>query len=724
MIEECDIIFESMNREMTECMNKFKRSEGQRLVGDWRFFLFSRFYHRKMDSFLKVRKWKVKSKPENVSIIFADLFQGTTFMGANNCPLICSPKSPEKYQLAFRVLDVNCAENSNVVFLCSHEETCLYLSSRLFDEGYNVVCMIHGKIDSRLQPENQLDNLKKSVTIVVTTDSGLASLREIELAFDVVVFYEGVDYHHLDAEFVLSRRCSVLLTALSEQRAAKPKVFHFISERETVSYITMLNEKLKTSGNLNCLKGNVGKNFQDMVEEMFVNYEKQKIKPGKVFSLCDSMLLHPRYATVSKRFINCGNLSCEQRHQILPTDWPGNDPKHVKLPTHGYFRIRVRQVTGANSFFATLDDYREKQTEPYQEFSRDVLRQIEDEIDDCVPFLKLVDPKSVKAGKLYLIKRNRILHRAVVTKFQSTNSFGHPTSVDVFRVDVGDTIFDIQISNVHEIPKIERDVRRIPGQAFKVIILGLTGVDGKLDFPPQIVKYVEDKIQGKLLEGMIVLSLSNVMFVHLLTLREKMADGSYPKAGYRIKNDLLEKKYCVKNDNQMFLIHEAAKELFEELPVLKKLLAATDIHYHEDDKLSQGEFSPCYLVASHTKKNINEFFVIKRETLAGIEKLNERIAKEAPSYNAVAQTEPGKYLVANVKRKESSSANTWARAKVVRVNVVKKEANVLLIDTGEMHVVKYSRLKVCPNDVFVLPSAAIGCCLVGIRPVEAAYGYR
>ena len=310
----------------------------------------------------------------------------------------------------------------------------------------------------------------------------------------------------------------------------------------------------------------------------------------------------------------------------------------------------------------------------------------------------------------------------MVTSFDVTTKYGSPTSVTIFRVDVGDTITNVDVSVLYDIPQMERDLRRIPGQAFKVVIMGICSLDGNSDFPPQVVKFVEDKIGGKLLEGMIVLSLSNVMFVHLLTLRERMADGSYPRAGYRIKNDLLEKRYCIKNENQMFLLHEAAKEVFEDLPVLKKMLAATDIRYHESDSLEPETFTPVFLVPNRSKKVSNEFFIIKKSTQDEVEKLQEKIEKQQADYKHVSQTEPGKYVVANIKRKNGTSF--WARAKVVKVSVVKKEANVFLIDAGEMHLVKYSRLRHCPNDLFVLPSAAICCSLVGIKPIEVSSGYR
>ena len=60
----------------------------------------------------------------------------------------------------------------------------------------------------------------------------------------------------------------------------------------------------------------------------------------------------------------------------------------------------------ANEFYATLEDYRETQSEPYKEVCREVLCQIEEEIDELVPFMKTADASAIRIGKLYIMKRN------------------------------------------------------------------------------------------------------------------------------------------------------------------------------------------------------------------------------------------------------------------------------------------------------------------------------
>ena len=348
VMDECDVIFDSFNREIVESMNKFKRSECQRVVTDWRLMLFSKSYHPKIDSFLKIRNWRPEKRIDNISYIFTDLFLGTAFLGVSHVPLICSHKRSEKFQLAKQILKQNCCENSAVVIVCQSEETCLFLTSRLFNEGYNVNC-VTDEIKQRMQPEleDSTDPQRKSslcVTIVITTDSYLDQITDLGIAYNFALFYEGVDNSDMDTEIALNRRCSVLMDTLDGKSIKNPKIFHFISEMETVEYIVLLKSKFESSKSRNNWTYSVERNFKEMLEELFINCEKEKCTNKNNVKLCQQMLLNPQYATHSKQFINCGNLLCSRRHQILSFDQPGSDVKCVKLPTQGYFRVRVRQV--------------------------------------------------------------------------------------------------------------------------------------------------------------------------------------------------------------------------------------------------------------------------------------------------------------------------------------------------------------------------------------------
>ena len=745
IIEEAEIIFEKFPDQIAEIVKKLKRQRNQSLEHDWRLLIFGQSFHPKVERFLGIRGMKNPEYKQAFAAVFTDLFEASLFVGATHYPVVCE-KPETKTRKVLQILQMNRYPGAVFAIVCRQDNSCHQLAVKCFDKGYDVICFINQELKERYHPEGS------EATVVVGTDNDLTQMLSLDVSATFLISFESPKEDFV-CESKIGQRCVLLNESLAEtldcessEEISMPKIFHLISEDDSIEYLSLLWKKFDNRVLRSHLDESFYRNFESLIQLVLLKLESEKTNEVE---LCPDMMINPCRNPQNSNLVRCGSLCCNFRHSILPQDKPGTDFRVTDIPTQGYCRIRIRAVLGPNFYSATIEHYRKTQNENFVPYCAKAMRQIEDGIDD----IKLIPVASseVAVGRLYLVKQAGVVRRCMVRNFVNTNEYGHPSMVSVFRIDAGDVLNSVLVSSLYQIPMTDKSLRRIPGQAIRVILTGIAPVDGGEEFTPEITKYIEEKVFGKSLEAMIVSSIGKYLFVHYLTHREKLSNGEWCTSGYRPKADLLENNYCIRNDRQMYLLEEVLKPVLGDVPSLKSLLAATDTKHHERDSLEVGVYIPVYINPNYKKTSPSEFFVIKQSSYKEIFALQRTMHTNCKLYKTKLHVEPKQFVIAQVKNrcltdfevaylqkaKNISSADAremddqifsdaleWYRARVWEVNVAKKTALVFLLDFGEMHEVKISKLKQCPPDIFKIPGAAICCFLSDVKPVEAAYGFK
>ena len=749
IIEEAEAVFEKFPHKMTECVRKLKSQRNQSMEHDWRLLIFGESFHPKIERFLRIRGLKNPEYKKSFSAIFTDHFETSLFVGATHYPVVCQ-KAEDKIQRVLEIVQKNQTDGSVFAIVCRQDDSCHRLALK-FDDSYDIIWFVNQEVESRLNAAEISGS--RVITILIGTDKDLVSMLNTDLSATFLISFEP-PMEDLECETSIAQRCILLHETLAkflncepDSSVSMPKIFHLVSAADSIQYLSLLWKKFQHRVLRNHLDKRFYNNFENLIQVALL--EQESLKSAHV-ELCPNMMVSPCHNPENSNLVRCTSLDCDLRHMILPEDKPGSDPRVTDIPSQGYCRVRIRAVLGANFYSATIESYRKTQNENFVPYCTSAMRQIEDEIED----IKLVPVEScdVEIGRLYLVKHSGMVRRCVVREFIKTNEYGHPSSVSVFRIDAGDLVCPVLVSSLYQIPTVEKSLRRIPGQAIRVILTGIAPVDGGDEFPPEICKYVEEKLFGESLEAMIVSSIGKYLFVHLLTLRKQLINGEWCASGYRIKSDLIEKHYCVQNNNQMFLLEEAAKPILGDTPSLKSVLAATDNKYYETDTLDVGAYVPVFINPNYLRMSPSEFYAIKQATYKKIFELQKVIGSNSKHYKPKINVERGQLAVAHIKNRyltefevaylekfkknvdskgelETSSkiyvdGPEWFRVRVREVNVLKKEAVVFLLDLGEAHKVKISRLRQCPPDIFKLPGAAISCSLLDVQPVEITHGFK
>ena len=452
------------------------------------------------------------------------------------------------------------------------------------------------------------------------------------------------------------------------------------------------------------LKRSLSNSVLNELLQLVVECEKRAALSGSV-ALCRQM----------KELGKCVNQDrCRLRHDIYESlDLPGNDSHYVTLPCEGKIKVRVMSMISASSFYCRLLTYTDLSGKivSYQEQFTNLLSRLTSLRQS------LRSPKSYEPGGLYLLqdKTNLTIHRVKVTDDFERNYI--PKILNVICVDTGKK-FEVDPISLME---FDASCQNIPFQAVEVIMCRVQPLDKDNEWTPKLESYVKERLLNKEVEGNIILSLSNTLWLDPLLLKETVGENTVHQC---IRTHLVRDcKYMEENTEHLPLLYKLCDNKMRINGLLShhwtRLRAFT---YHGEivlPKVSSIKDNVLMVPVRMTAVESPQLVYLQlEESRKALEELHNEIYQYVNLSSrsiSTCQLQCGTLILAQ-------NPTKWMRGKIHSIQAdddERMEIDVFFVDTGESEYKMYADIKPLEAQRFLrLPFQAIECSLAHVAPVD------
>ncbi|XP_071824728.1 putative ATP-dependent RNA helicase TDRD12 isoform X2 [Apostichopus japonicus] len=408
--------------------------------------------------------------------------------------------------------------------------------------------------------------------------------------------------------------------------------------------------------------------------------------------------------------------SCAGRHLIIPReDMPGVNPHYMTLPQRGQVKILVMHVIDAISFFARIMRYQpsvKEGTVPITQLGGNPQLNVQLSLWYSDPE-RCTEVTQPVFGKLYATRDNKkSIHRVLLEKSVKNDDDDGERLLLVKFVDEGkrDTIPSY---NLLALPKA---FKNIPYQAVEIICCGAMPPDKENQWTTQANLAIHNMIHGEELEGKIVMSLGNTLWLDPVVQRIKVPDLKTHINRFNVRLELIEKDFAVPNPTHL----EKIKELCS-----GKIDLDTDEHFQRKKQeakelslkpqyecLPIGKSRQVYLSAAGSP---HQFSVQKVENSDQLENLMTEINKDEMLESRIEEEGCKEWAVGDLCLAKFQSDDRWYRGKVAELG---ENLEVVFLDHGDQESVPRTELRPMPRYLLEMPFAAIDCTMNHVTPQD------
>ncbi|XP_076809852.1 putative ATP-dependent RNA helicase TDRD12 [Clavelina lepadiformis] len=254
--------------------------------------------------------------------------------------------------------------------------------------------------------------------------------------------------------------------------------------------------------------------------------------------------------------------TCNYRHFISEKlDAPNLDPAFAKVPEYGHVRVIITSVYNATYFYGRLLKYRPDTAAPaitcpnlFDEICKRLLEYYSVDAN-CLSI-----ESGLKPGDLLAVKISGLFYRAkaVSPPPASTDSASSqkdvcwktPAGVTKLRVHLVDT-GAYHIVNIKTIYKLPESFRTDPFQAIIIRACNIKPVDLDTEWLFGATELVHHKINGKEIEGNVVLALGHTIWLKPVVIRSKLPKSGLYVTDCNVVNELLNSSLAEKNPQHL-----------------------------------------------------------------------------------------------------------------------------------------------------------------------------
>lgn len=409
--------------------------------------------------------------------------------------------------------------------------------------------------------------------------------------------------------------------------------------------------------------------------------------------------------------LNTENRPCSMRHILcakLDKPLPG-------IPSSGIVKVLVLSVESTSCYWVRILQHCPAESQNTGSYNH---------IADNMEFLELTvsisgwfaDPlhrikhEMVSVGDLCAIMlANSTFHRVKVCRITGRDG-RNKQYVEIQYVDKGSFEVDVPVDRLLQLPS---QFHSCPFQAVQVFVCRLQPLDKDIAWTVQGKHFVKHLIEGKEMEGRVVLSLGNTMWLDPLVERKHLKNINVTTNQLNVRMEILKEKYATDNKQHLKLL----KNLCDEVIDLSSLeegtagLAENSCQHNpalETVALPEDGFHPVYVSAV---QNPNLFFVQLKSSEESLEdlrqKINSGVGKIDSEENEVAI---GSFCVAKF-----SEDDKWYRG-LVMGSRPDDEYDVFFVDFGDQEWVTGDKIAPAWSGILQLPLQAVECSLVDVQP--------
>ncbi|XP_052060884.1 uncharacterized protein LOC127701133 isoform X2 [Mytilus californianus] len=475
----------------------------------------------------------------------------------------------------------------------------------------------------------------------------------------------------------MSRHYWNFLTKDEEQRV-KPTSYILITEEstETVDTISKLLIRSKVKLPVQLRQMLAGRN-----QALNLDKEKKLCHYLKAFGRC-------RHEDV-----------CKDRHLIVP-DIDGRS----KL-TCGYVKIRMTNIVDASHFHGIIQEHKAPDgtvTDLRCDYTN-LLFQMQSFFGD---HMNRQRHTNMCIGDVCAYEFSEIFHRVKITDLGNLNSNDGGIMATVKFVDDG-TEQKVEAKKLFDLPQ---KLKNISFQAVDVFICRLKPIDSDEDWTPRASMFMHELIEHKELDGRIVLSMENTLWLDPLVEEiELTAVGTKVHKMY-VRSELLKNGFAVDNTKHLQNLFELCKGKIK-IPDINKELHKSEETLSVDLLPENSEFHEVYVSAVELP---NLFFVQRKESCKQLEKMMDCLnnTMDRSDENMPFTEEDLNEAICAAKFPDD---DRWYRVKVI---CEQEEGNVEVFygDYGDKRTVTREDLFQLPQDFMMVPFQAIECELAHVQP--------
>ncbi|KAK3094560.1 hypothetical protein FSP39_003420 [Pinctada imbricata] len=387
---------------------------------------------------------------------------------------------------------------------------------------------------------------------------------------------------------------------------------------------------------------------------------------------------------------------CEQRHTILcEVDAPVND----KL-TAGEVKVRVVNVVDASRYYVRVLEHRFDGTK-------------EDHSTDCLVLLKEIT--SWYSDNLNRVKyENLVFVHVKVENANKTKQTGNyhyffSSTLIYFKslvhfVDEG-RFEDVSMDKLFELPP---HLHTIPFQVMEAYICRIRPVDKDEDWTVNANTAAHEIVEGKVLEGRIVLCIGNTLWLDPLVERQYLTETKIWVNSMFVRTQLLRKGFAVDNPQHIQKLYEVCQGKIH-IPDANKKLQSPEESVETDEMSDSVDFHEVFV----SEMDMPDLIFLQRN------EGNKRMDVMLDDMNAkMEELDPAKRDNSNLKAGSHCLAKLddcrWYRVKILQI--IGNKVEVFCADYGDKQLVDENSLTRICQEFTHLPFQAIECQLADVQP--------
>lgn len=407
------------------------------------------------------------------------------------------------------------------------------------------------------------------------------------------------------------------------------------------------------------------------------------------------------------------NRHCRMRHTVLAEQ----DKPVEGLPTSGIVKVLILSVETTSCYWVRILEHRPGVEQQTASCSRTT---------HGTEFLELTmsvsgwyaDPSNrvkhglVSIGDLCAVMSGNSYQRVKVCCITGTDDHSNkPKYVKIQYVDRGAFEDDVLVDRLLQLPS---QFHSCPFQAVEVFACRVQPLDKDLAWTIQGKHFVKHLIEGKEMEGRVVLSLGNTMWLDPLVQRTRLENINVTTNVVHVRMELLKEKLAAENKQHVRLLRSLCEGVIDLTPLEGGASGLVE-NSEESSRVLEAAVLPeegFHSVYVSAVENPSLFFIQLQASEESLEELRQKINSGVNKVD-VEDTEiaVGSFCVAKF-----SEDDQWYRARVMGSRP-DDEYDVYYVDFGDREWVTGDRIVPAWNSILQLPLQAIECSLINVQPL-------
>lgn len=690
VLEDADILLQQFKQEVDQIVGQFKLEikdrEGLSIRPPQQVLVFS----EKWTSALKEFSFENQVSP---IVVIVSKMESAHYGRVKEKPIVCRKR--KRYG---RILELLASKRKKVAIFTSNCQAAKEIYDVVRTSSIYVL-LAHDEMDSSelnkvTQDWNSLHQ-DNSQPVLVVTDGVLSVLNLSDVCWTI----------HYDIPTVLESFAN--RTWCMRRYFAKYDDIKECALDECVSFLLITEDCQEVSSNLIKLLQRCGEEIP--VEMVTMSEEYMEIKErGKLSQLCHNF----------KSFGFCRYQNrCKSRHKLFASlDSPGVSPRHMVLPSEGTVKVLVTHVIDASCFYVQLLDLVDSKGQ-ITHFSRSLSMEI------AHHFAKpsSTEHPAVSAEESQLFAWQDVQHvfqRVEVVEVWSSDPLQYPDMAKVFQVDTGRTL----VTPIGELFPLPDHLAKIPYQGVEVFVCRIQPVDKDFSWTDKANLHLDTMIRGQTLEGNIVLSFGNSLWLDPVEKREWFPNLKVFSTLFTVRPSLLDIKYAKENPEHLRLLYKACEGILQPsyLKFTNRAWTASGTIVSTKAEEFPDDFKGYHDVYVTAVNSPDLVYVQLSANVKRLEELHEDIKGHMNRTQEQTEFTASEKLLVLVK----TSDNCWNRGIVQQVTD-SQYLEVFLVDSGVTDDVPLSDVAPMPMHFnSQLPFQAIECSLIDLEPVGSAYYER